>query len=105
MKRLPLLLSLIFATTLAVTQVEARSSFKKQLLTAYPQAANTDLAKCTVCHTMPGYATRNTFGTDFANNGMDFKAIEQMDSDDDGFSNLEEINAGTLPGDAESKPQ
>lgn len=33
-----------------------------------------------------------------------FKAIEKLDSDKDGFSNIAEIQAGTLPGDPASKP-
>ena len=37
--------------------------------------------------------------------GDDLKAIEKEDSDDDGASNLDEINAGTAPGDPASMPQ
>ena len=35
----------------------------------------------------------------------DLKAVERKDSDDDGASNLNEINAGTAPGDPASVPQ
>jgi hypothetical protein len=34
-----------------------------------------------------------------------YKAIESLDSDKDGAANLAEIKAGTLPGDAASKPR
>ncbi len=33
------------------------------------------------------------------------KAIEKLDSDKDGASNIVEIRAGTLPGDPTSKPK
>ena len=35
----------------------------------------------------------------------DLKAVEKADSDGDGASNLDEINAGTAPGDPASVPQ
>lgn len=35
----------------------------------------------------------------------DYKAIEQDDADADGASNLDEINAGTAPGDPASAPE
>lgn len=35
----------------------------------------------------------------------DYRAIEQEDSDGDGASNLDEINAGTAPGDPASVPK
>ena len=33
------------------------------------------------------------------------RAIEKLDSDKDGASNIDEIKAGTLPGDPNSKPK
>ena len=35
----------------------------------------------------------------------DLKAVEKEDSDNDGASNLDELNAGTAPGDPASVPQ
>jgi len=50
----------------------------------------------------------NPYGVDFAKqrtrDAAAFKAIERLDSDKDGVSNLDEIKAGTLPGDPASKP-
>jgi hypothetical protein len=76
---------------------------------------------CTYCHTSP--PTRNAYGiaielhllpgqarplsdTDYAMAlpGA-LAAVEGDDSDGDGFSNLVEIQQGTLPGDAESHPR
>lgn len=60
---------------------------------------------CTVCHTTTsGAAPRNAYGQAFGSAGHSFQAIENQDSDGDGFSNLAEIQARTFPGDPNSKP-
>ena len=46
----------------------------------------------------------NPYGTDFGAANHDFGAIEAKDSDGDGFSNLDEIKAGTFPGDTNENP-
>ncbi|MHB0975584.1 MAG: PKD domain-containing protein [Candidatus Aquicultorales bacterium] len=62
----------------------------------------TKLDSCALCHPV-GY-TRNVYANDYRNNGYNFTAIENLDSDGDGSNNLTEINARTLPGDAADKP-
>jgi len=62
----------------------------------------TQLDACTTCHTT--IPNLNPYGEDFRDNGSDFDAIEQKDSDDDGFSNIDEINVRSLPGDSEDVP-
>lgn len=66
---------------------------------------------CDYCHAV--YETRgfgvtlNPFGNAYAEKGRvpeAFKAIETADSDSDGFTNLAELQAGTQPGEARSKP-
>jgi hypothetical protein len=67
-------------------------------------------SSCMICHTTP--PTRNPYGTALANaggtaNNIDpavFVAVEPLDSDGDGFTNIEEINAGTFPGNPNSHP-
>lgn len=67
-------------------------------------------AGCLVCHDkMPPTKTGlNPYGADLVKqktrDAGGFKAIENLDSDKDGFSNIAEIQAGTLPGDPASKP-
>jgi uncharacterized membrane protein len=77
-------------------------------------AAGTALAQaqCTTCHTSP--PKLNPFGLDvkaaMAKQGnksftaAPWKVLGPIDSDKDGASNQAEIQAGTLPGDATSKP-
>ena len=69
-------------------------------------------ARCAVCHTAMGKTALNAYGKDLkAQIGEtktvtadNLKAIEAKDSDGDGVSNIDEIKADSLPGDAKSKP-
>lgn len=75
----------------------------------YPGISGTQLDSCTLCHT--AIPNLNPYGTAFANiptHGANpnqaFVDIELLDSDNDGFDNITEINALTFPGDPNSKP-
>jgi hypothetical protein len=67
-------------------------------------------SSCNICHTSP--PTTNPYGTDLVNAGATssnipaatFVAVEALDSDGDGFTNIVEINAGTFPGNPASHP-
>lgn len=83
---------------------------------AMPYSAFTDQAKelysvrsrCEMCHIGPQL---NSFGKDFAMEWgkthdivKSYKAIENLDSDRDGFLNIDEIKAMSLPGDKVNVP-
>jgi len=69
----------------------------------YPGAGA--LSACKLCHIDPaGGGPRNPYGADWVSHARDFGAIEQLDSDGDTYKNIDEINAGTWPGDATSHP-
>lgn len=79
----------------------------------YSPKAGTKVATagCLLCHDKAPFTKTglNPYGQDLAGqpkprNAASFKAIEKLDSDKDGFANLVEIQAGTLPGDPASKP-
>jgi hypothetical protein len=65
---------------------------------------------CSICHTSA--PTTNPYGTDLADFGATggnilaetFVAVEGLDSDGDGYTNIQEINTGTFPGDRASHP-
>jgi hypothetical protein len=83
---------------------EAKSSDLDNFITNY---GNIAIANCSVCH--PGYNTKqfNNYAIDYISNGRNINAfalIESHDSDQDTFTNIEEINAETYPGDASSFP-
>lgn len=68
-------------------------------------------AGCLLCHDKAPFTKTglNPYGADLAKQAKPrtaaaFRAIEKLDSDKDGFTNLREIQAGTLPGDPASKP-
>jgi hypothetical protein len=83
---------------------QALATYLTQFTTSYPAAALTKLNSCVLCH--PGSVTTqtNSYASDFAAASHNFAAIEAMDSDGDGFTNIVEINAGTWPGDATDHP-
>ena len=64
------------------------------------------LDTCTTCHasSSPSKENLNPYGRDFGAANHDFGAIEGKDSDGDGFSNIDEIKAGTFPGDPNENP-
>ena len=65
----------------------------------------TTMGTCTTCHKNPdGKGGENPYGTHFKAYARSFAAIEPLDSDGDGYSNIDEIIADTWPGDAGSTP-
>ena len=85
--------------------VQAFSSFQTDFASQYPGVSGSRLDSCILCHVNgPSAGPRNAYGAAYANNGHSFTAIEGMDSDGDGVSNLDEIKALTFPGDASDRP-
>jgi hypothetical protein len=83
----------------------ARPNYMAGFLEQY-DVRDTRLATCDMCHINPnGGGARDSYGLAYAENGKDFLAIEELDSDDDGFTNIEEINALTFPGDSDDYPE
>ncbi|PIX18926.1 MAG: hypothetical protein COZ70_11720, partial [Deltaproteobacteria bacterium CG_4_8_14_3_um_filter_51_11] len=74
----------------------------------------TTLGSCQWCHYKYGYdgsgnilETMNQYGKDYHDNGRNasaVKAIEAIDSDGDGYTNIQEIEAVRFPGDAGDDP-
>ncbi|MBI5103314.1 MAG: hypothetical protein HZB33_15990 [Nitrospirae bacterium] len=84
---------------------EALQPYLDAFIARYPNAGA--ISNCGVCHNSaqnPG--SRNSYGAAYGSNGHNFTAIEPLDSDGDGFTNLAEITnvPPTYPGDAASHP-
>ena len=92
----------VAALSMASCPLWAESSFLTQARNQYPQITGTRLDSCTLCHT--SVPSRNAYGSAWRNNGRSFLAIEGLDSDGDSFSNIDEIDALTFPGDAGDFP-
>jgi hypothetical protein len=102
-----------FAMLAFSTSILATMELQKDLMAKYPTAK----ANCATCHVKKmakkGDADLNAFGKDMvdkavvdpkaAKKAYDYKKIEALDSDKDGKTNLDELKAGTNPGDPASK--
>lgn len=84
----------------------ALSDYLTSFNTQYGTAA-TALNTCALCHPTGGgnnAGNQNSYSIAYAAAGHNFTAIENLDSDGDGFTNIAEINARTFPGDPTSFP-
>jgi len=108
MKKTRTIILIALAVAVLSTAAFATAAWLKLFNSTYTPKAGTALAgaKCAICH-VKGTVKLNPYGMELKGKPMtaaSLKAIEKMDADKDGFSNLAEIKAGTLPGDAASKP-
>ena len=98
--------------------VEAKKQYLALMKSSYHVDEST---KCILCHSTsgnenPGKKNLKVFGKDIqkqhnqsglkSNEGFlaAVKAVENMDSDGDGATNIEELKLGTAPGDNSAKP-
>jgi hypothetical protein len=80
----------------------AFSSFLIQFNARYGTIGSA-LDTCLLCHrSQEGGSRLNPYGKAFKESGYNFEAIEPKDSDGDSFTNLDEINARTFPGNLKS---
>jgi mono/diheme cytochrome c family protein len=79
------------------TDAEATSNYQDQARVTYPAIAGTSLDSCNLCHTA-NVPELNAYGADYQRAGHSFKAVELLDSDHDGVSNLAAIETLKLPG-------
>ncbi len=96
------------AGTLWQSTTQAKSSYLSTFNSLYG-TAGTKLDSCNTCHITS--AIRNPYGVDMEDElalgktpSQALQAIEPLDSDGDGYSNITEINARTWPGDASDFP-
>lgn len=88
---LTLSVSLLFSSAVAWARPPKLQEFRD----AYPQAKS--LHNCQVCH-QPAMPKLNAYGLDYKKADKKLSAIEKLDSDSDGVSNIDEIHKGTPPG-------
>ena len=88
----------------SATPATARQSDMRAARTQYPGIVGSAIDNCALCHVSASDFRLDPYGTDWHEAAGDFGAIEGMDSDGDGYSNIEEITALTYPGKADSAP-
>jgi hypothetical protein len=100
-----LLLLLLIAWLAHPVTVIANTTDLGRFTTKYTNAAGTKLDSCSTCHTSP--PSLNAYGMAYRDNGRStaaLTAIEPLDSDGDTWTNLQEIQALTYPGNAADHP-
>jgi len=115
MKKTTVAVSVLLAFCVGTTLL-ANLDNQKAFVAKYPDA-KAALGKCTTCHvkSLPKKEDHesNAYGKDLlakavvdpkaAKKEFKFEKIEALDSDGDGVKNIDEIKAGTNPGDPKSK--
>jgi hypothetical protein len=105
-----LILLFIFASLVWLMRpasVQAAGSDLTAFTMKYPATTNSKLNACALCHVTTSPVVLNSYGADYKSHGRNtaaFTAIQSLDSDGDGFTNLQEITAKTFPGNAKDFP-
>ena len=93
------------ALLLMSDSVLAIPSLQTAFLATYPDTRETQINSCNTCH-MPSIKDfLNGYGLALKEAKMDFKKIEELDSDEDGDINITEINNGRFPGSQATFPE
>lgn len=90
--------------SLLVSPAQSTPEYMSQFNAKY-NTRGSKLDSCLTCHTSQagGGQNMNPYGADYGKN-HDLAGVEGLDSDGDGFSNIDEIKAETFPGDKADNP-
>ena len=108
-RKLPAAICLAMPMLVTTPAAWAVDAYLPMFTNNYPTTAGTKLDDCLVCHLTTNGGARDSYGDDFelmkggATDITSVQAalasIETLDSDGDTLVNIDEINAGTFPGD------
>lgn len=109
MPRTRTIMLIITAVLIIATAAYATAAWSKLFADVYKPKADSAVvkAKCQLCHMKKMSDGLNPYGKALEGKKVEaasLKAVENLDSDKDKFTNIAEIKAGTLPGDPNSKP-
>ena len=111
-RKILFILLVTFVVLIGAHQSVANSSIYGKFTVQY-EVSGTKLDSCKLCMASTSSPVSwNEYGTDLRsdddfsrnNPGLAMKNIESLDSDGDGFTNIEEIQSATLPGDSGDFP-
>jgi hypothetical protein len=95
----------VIALVAAGNTAYATPSLQTAMIARYPSLRDTPLANCVTCH-MPVKADfLNSYGLALRDAQIKFEEIEKLDSDNDGVSNIDEINNESFPGSQATSPE
>ncbi len=83
----------------------ANSTYRNAWKAAYPNACSTLLtavSSCSLCHAASGVPDLNPYGSALVGHSANITSTNNLDSDGDGRTNIQEIGDCTLPGDPTS---
>lgn len=100
-----LLVFCVTAVFMEIGSVFAIPSMQTALVAKYPALRETQLNSCTTCHMPAKKDFLNEYGLALKEARMDFTKIEELDSDKDGNSNIEEIKNERFPGSQATFPE
>ena len=83
----------------------ATPSLQTGMLAQYPFIRDTQVESCVTCHMPAKKDFLNDYGLALRDAKINFKEIEDLDSDGDGVSNLDEIKDETFPGSLADTPE
>lgn len=96
-------LGILFALAQDV-EAKNKSEFLPAFEATYPAAVGSRIDSCTICHNVQGSEYElNSYARQWKED-ENFVAINNLDADGDGYTNIEEINAHTFPGKASDNP-
>lgn len=101
--KLTMVLFLAVIVLIGAPMVSAKSNYLSSFNQHY-NTSGTNLDSCKTCHTSSGGGALNPYGRAYSGNGRNFASIETLDSDSDGFTNIEEIDDLTFPGNPSDYP-
>ncbi len=83
----------------------ATPSLQTAMISRYPGLRDTPLASCTTCHMPAKEDFLNDYGLALRDAKMNFDEIEDLDSDGDTITNIDEINDESFPGSHATSPE
>lgn len=102
--KVSMVLFLAVVVLIGAPMVSAKSNYLSSFNQHY-NTSGTKLDTCNTCHGSSSGGSFNPYGMAYSGSGRNFASIEALDSDKDGFTNIEEIKALTFPGNANDYPQ
>lgn len=101
---------MVLATCLAVIfppgdLAVATPGLQTAMLARYPFIRDTQVESCVTCHMPAKEDFLNSYGLALRDAKISFEEIEDLDSDGDGVSNLDEIKDETFPGSLATTPE